>query len=518
MKKKTIIIWALICLFASIVTIQYVNYKKNIEVTSSAPSQKWSKDKSVSEGFVKGNPSIIIFKEQIYIVHTTENGIRIVKTNMLGEVIDSKSYEYGKFMKDGIFTTDKRNLYISWISIKKGVRSFNHAVIDNDLNIKDIRVIEGILENKKLSDEEILISSGDTIKIVDNNLNILFESKKDNYENISAAKYKENTYIAYYNEEERAFNTIILENNKEVKKEKIATINKGIGVSFDNPILSVLGEELILTYEEFVKGEYMRTKGISYYLNTGKSQSKLVEIQGQPVRSIVRGDSQGVFFGYVERVLDKRFFEQDIVEFSIKDCKIVDYNYVSNSRKRAFHVANYKEYVVFSEFTKVNYYDLKLASSEELFKESINFISKEEKKEALNISLHGIAFSFAYMFIIGLTWMFFAFFIIGTISFISYDFSEKTSKVTYIVALLLVGIFQLYMIKNIMYTRYGALMPDPLSIGVGLTVTLIIYSLSAIFSYLIFNFDLETIPLIPFGGVLFIETFVILSVFVPYIT
>jgi len=57
MKKKTIFLWALICLVVSLVTIQYINYKRNIEVTSGMPSEKWSKDKSVSKGFIKSNPS-----------------------------------------------------------------------------------------------------------------------------------------------------------------------------------------------------------------------------------------------------------------------------------------------------------------------------------------------------------------------------------------------------------------------------------------------------------------------------
>jgi len=48
-------------------------------------------------------------------------------------------------------------------------------------------------------------------------------------------------------------------------------------------------------------------------------------------------------------------------------------------------------------------------------------------------------------------------------------------------------------------------------------ITLIIYFISGIFSYLIFKCDLESIPLIPFGIVLVTETFLVLSVFVPYI-
>lgn len=216
--------------------------------------------------------------------------------------------------------------------------------------------------------------------------------------------------------------------------------------------------------------------------------------------------------------MDKRFFEQDIVEFKIKDVNITDYNYVSNSRKRSFYIANYKEYVAFCEYIGINFYEVKVASSEDLIKESTNFVSKEEKKEALNISLQGVTFSFAYIFIIGMTWIFFAFFVIGIISFISYNFSERTSKITYIGALILVGLFQLYMIKNIMYVKYVGMMPDFLSVGVGLAITLFLYLISAIFSYLIFNLDIDVIPLIPFLGILLIETFLVLSVFVPYIT
>jgi len=95
MKKKTIFLWALICLVVSLVTIQYINYKRNIEVTSGMPSEKWSKDKSVSKGFIKSNPSIISFQGGIYVVHTSENGISLVKTNMQGDIIDSKSYDMG---------------------------------------------------------------------------------------------------------------------------------------------------------------------------------------------------------------------------------------------------------------------------------------------------------------------------------------------------------------------------------------------------------------------------------------
>ncbi|MCM1991909.1 hypothetical protein [Oceanirhabdus seepicola] len=518
MKKKNIIIWGLICLIISTVTIQYVNYKKNIEVVSEVPSKKWSKDKSISKGFVKSNPSIITFEGEIYIVHTKENGISLVKTNMQGDIIDAKDYDFDKFMADVIFTRGKENLYISWISVKKGVRSFNIGSIDNDLTIKDIRVVEGITECIKLSDEEILISSGDNIKIIDNNLYVLFESEKDIYESISAAKYKEHTYIVYYSENDSAFNVITLEDNKKVKEEKIASIVKSITLNFDNLMLSINDEELILTYEEFVKGSYMRTKSISYYLSNGKSQSGLVEIQRQPVRGIIRGDSDGMFFGYVERYMDKRFFEQDVVEFRIKDGNIVDFNYVSNSRKRTFYIANYKEYVAFCEFMGINSYEVKLASSEDLIRESTNFISREEKKEALNISVQGAAFSLAYIFVIGITWLFFAVFVIGIISFLSYNFNEKMSKITYIGALILVGLCQLYMMKNIMYGKYAGMMPDYLSLGVGLAITLILYLISGIFSYLIFKRDIEMIPLIPFGGVLIAETFLVLSVFVPYIT
>jgi len=502
----------------SIVTIQYVNYKKNIEVISGVPSEKWSKDKSISTGFVKSNPSIITFKEEMYVVHTTENGISLVKTNMSGDVIDTKSYDFGKFMADVTFTTDKENLYMSWISIKNGVRNLNIGSIDKDLTIKDISVVEGITESVKLSDEEMLISLGDNIKIIDNKLNVLFESQKGIYESISAAKYKENTYIVYYSENDSGFNTIILKDNRKIKEEKIASIVKGIGLSFDNSVISINDDELILTYEEFVKGAFVRTKSISYYPSNGEVQVGVIEIERQPIRGIIRGDSDGIFFGYVERYSDKRFFQQDVVEFRIKDGNIVDFNYVSNGRKRTFYLANYNEYVAFCEYIGINFYEVKLASSEDLVKESTNFISKEEKKEALNISLQGVAFSFAYIFIIGLTWIFFAFFVVGIISFISYNFSEKMSKITYIGALILIGLFQLYMIKNIMYGRYVGLMPDYLSIGVGLSISLILYLVSGIFSYLIFNCDIEMIPLIPFGSVLLIESFLVLSVFVPYIT
>ncbi|MCM1988998.1 hypothetical protein [Oceanirhabdus seepicola] len=517
MKKKNIVIGALICFIISMVTIQYINYRKNIEVTSAIPSEKWSKEKSISKGDVKKNPGIITFEDEIYVVHTTENGIKLVKTNMLGDVIDTKNYEFGNFVADVTFTTDKENLYISWISINNAKRSFNIGFVDKELMINDIKVIEGITESIKVSDEELLVSSGENIKIVDNNLNTLFETEKGIFESVSAAKDKENTYIVYYSDSDSSFKTIILKDNKKIMEKEIVNVYRGFGLIFKNPVININDEELVMTYEEITKGEYRSTKGISYSLNNSKSQIGIVQIQGQPVRGIVRGDSAGTFFGYIERYVDKRFLEQDIVEFRIKDGEIVDYNYVSNSREIGFYSANYKEYVVFCEYIEKNSYEIKLSSSEEVFKESINFISKEEKNEAWSILLEGIVFSFAYIFMMGIIWILFALVIIGVISFISYNLSEKMRKITYIGALVIVGLFQLYMMKNMMYGKYAGLMPDYLSISVGLVITLIIYFISGIFSYLIFKCDLESIPLIPFGIVLVMETFLVLSVFVPYI-
>jgi len=220
MKKKNIVIGALICFIISMVSIQYINYRKNIEVTSAIPSEKWSKDKSVSKGDVKKNPSIITFEDEIYVVHTTENGVKLVKTNMLGDVIDTKNYEFGNFVADVTFTTDKENLYISWISINNEKRSFNIGFVDKELMIDDIKVIEGITESIKISDEELLVSSGENIKVVDSKLNVLFETEKGIFESVSVAKDKEKTYIVYYSESDSAFNTIILEDNKKSWKSK----------------------------------------------------------------------------------------------------------------------------------------------------------------------------------------------------------------------------------------------------------------------------------------------------------
>jgi len=309
-----------------------------------------------------------------------------------------------------------------------------------------------------------------------------------------------------------------IKDNKKIKEEKIISIFKGVGLSFNNPVLNVNDQELVLIYEEFSKGVFRRTKSISYNLCDGKSQSEVSEIQGQPIKGVITGGTDGTFFGYVKRYMDKRFFVQDVVEFRIKDGNIEDYRFVSNSRKMAYYIANYEEYVVFCEFMGVNSYDVKLSSSKKLIKDSMNYISKEERREAFGISLQGAAFSLAYIFVIGITWIFIAFFVMGIISFISYKFNEKMSRITYIGALIFVGLCQLYMMKNIIYGKYAGMMPEYLSLGVGLAITLIIYLISSVFSYLIFITDIEMIPLIPFKSVLLVETFLVLSVFVPYIT
>jgi len=210
--------------------------------------------------------------------------------------------------------------------------------------------------------------------------------------------------------------------------------------------------------------------------------------------------------------------QKDIVDVIIEVGKTIEKNYVSRSDTLSIYAVPIDDIVFFADFKDKNNYEVYMTSKNQEFKELHNGVRSSEKKKALLDTIEGLMFAAAYLFIIGIKWLFPAFVLISLFSFLDYNFKERGKLKIYMGICVISTILKVLTIRSVFYMRYSNYMPPILSaILVGIIISMIISTITYYVSYLMYKKDVEVMPLFKFAPALLLDSFLTLMVFVPFI-
>lgn len=517
MTNKKVTSWALAVFFILLTVIQGIYYFSNLKIISSPPSEKWARGIKISSGNIRTNMDFIETDKGIYVVHTTEEGIKLILVDKLGEVINSRKIDQSKYMKSLTLIKDKNQMYLAWISLKGGEKYFNIAGIDENLELKDIeRVHEGFKINK-IDNENYAVISKDGIRVYSGDLVEKATYKSESREYIDTLIQDESIYILSMHN--NSFYVDTIKDGKKLKDIRIFVDNPSKVYVYENLTFNKKDENFVLTYDYFIKTKkeknYLDTYNITYNMESKTYAKKMLSTSGYKLKYIDKMSNGERYISTAQRVIDNRFKSKDIMEFELNNGKVVNNVYVSHSKDNSFFPKVGNKYAIYGDASGIDNYDVYITSTETEFKDNANGLKKSDYQYAFIGILQGLLMSLVYLFVFGLSWILPALILFGLGGFILSTAKEKIQKMFFGFIVLVTGGIQLYQLYKAAYSH--PVMPESFGVLIGMAVIFIIYLVSAAAAFKLYDNDPEVIPLVPFGGILLLESIIVLNIFVPYI-
>lgn len=526
MKKKRFIIGSMIIFLGIIMITLGMHYKYRLAIRKQPPSDKWSKEVIISNGNIKARPGIEKINENYYIVHNDGSNLKMLKIDDLGtklkEVeVDGKS----EFISCIEIYNEEENMFLSWIYSKKGIKNLVTVKLDKELNIVNTEKIENIVSSKKVDNNLRLIAYNDKVEIQDIDGTLLDTIKDSSIENSTAAKMDEGYLITYYNPESSMLRAAIFSNNMISKTEDVIMLSKGRSSTFGNMALAYENGEAHLIMENYSKGEFTGTNHVEFSTSDFKGQIEKLSYDNNNrfIKDIapIKTEEGAGFMATALREYGKKQVNRDVMSFNLSDIKngyIEEFDFASRSKNLSYLSNGSDEVAVYADYNDFNNYNLCMVSTSQQFKDKYNEVNSKEVKLAIGDIIDSFAYCIAYIFTIGIGWMFPALAIMGVFTFFDYKFNEKQRKIGLIICGVLATIMKIYVIKNVFYVQNLHMLSESMkSFGVGAGICIAASILSYGYAYKRYCDDTEVVTLIRSSTGLMIDTILTLMVFVPFI-
>lgn len=538
--KKYILPFLLCCIFIVTAGIQFY---ENYLFRSQPPSKEWSKDVTISKGEVKNTPKIIEYKDKYIVAHDDKDKIRIIMLDKLGKKLQEKVFSgRSEFILDLNLLTDGNNIFINWIYSKGNAKKLINIKLDESLKELKQWEVEDVMESCQISSNLYVVSYQGGIEVFDvkkessSYIDVKFPSK------LVGTKTKNGYLIVFYDLQNFKYLTY---NNGELSGPElimyrpissrelflstaVACDDKNGYIIIDKRMKNTYGATSFITFPlEVDKNAERKLEGYgNFHYDPGVGYEKELRVSQytdftySPV-SVSSGDEARFLIG-AARSYGRSQRQFDIMDFTFKDGKLIDYTFVDKTREGTTMPWINDETIVFLNQTALGKYDVCIASQNEVFMKVNNVVRSNEIKLALLDILTSIANSIMGLFTIGIRWILPVVLLVSITTFLGYKLSLRNKKIIFLVISILAAMFKIIFAKNLFYRSSVTMLPgylSPISTGISifLVISIISYSLGYVKYIKALDKDQDVLLLFKFILPLMLDSILTQFVFSPYI-
>ncbi|MFD3156654.1 hypothetical protein ACFIJ5_07300 [Haloimpatiens sp. FM7330] len=521
MKKRT----KRICNFGIVfimIGILIFQYNINFNINKEPPSNKWGKGEKIASAKVTDFPTIQENNGK-YVAALNDGGnLKVLEFDKLGNKLKEKTFKTDNEIINhvGFFNLKDNSYVLDWTVMKVKGNEMNSFKLDKNFNIIEKSKPSIVSELFQIGNEIRIKTYEDKIEIFDfTNNNTKTLNIKD-ASLVNGIKYKDKYIITFMDDNSKVKYFYYDHKNVTDIKEacSIATI---AGQSIAKNTFSADDKYGYFLTEKSGKGGF-QVDITSFALDGSKNvRTRKLRIDGvHSIKGIipVNNGKEAKFLASGSRSFGLKKIYNDIFQFSISNNKIKLGEYISKTKQASMLPSIYKDVAIYCDYEpSIEKHNIFVTSTNEAFKEKNNVMKPVEKKIALTDTMQGFAYSFVYIFIIGLQWIFFAILLIGAMSFLEYKMKPKNRKILFVIISIIVALIKTKVMYQVSYKNYYYYLPSVLSSPmVGIIINLVFSFICYGYAYKLYEDDIDAMPIAKFAPLLLVDSMLTLMVFAPY--
>lgn len=510
-------------LFLSIfVLILAFQFKLSYDLETQPPSKEWSKELLISHGNVRAYPKIIRINNNSLIAHDDGDKVKVMLIDEMGNKLKEASLNADDAMvRDLNLLYDGKNIYADWIITKDGNKILNTVVLDSNLNEIKREQKAGVDQAVQIEDNVLLTLSGNKIQFLD-----ITKDKSLTIDGTSVSGYLSGTktkdgYLVVFMDKEQTFKFFTVKDGRASDIKQAGIMHKNNFDTFDKTALAADGSKGYILVEVKNKGEFGAVKCLAFNLDGNSYEIKDLKVGSirylyNPIT--VSSKDEARFTACSERKFGKKNEQYDVVDFSIKDGKVVRSSFVSRTRATTLFPAASIGNAVFCDYMGENSFNIYMSSQNKQFMDKINGVKKFEIKNVVGQTINGLINSILYVFIIGSRWVLIGGVLIAVFTFMSYSLSPKKKKIYFLIVYGLTEAIKLYIMSDLFYKQYAGILTGVLSsVLIGLAIMLILGVITMFYGYNEYKDNIDAMPVISYTKALAVDTVLTLMIFVPFL-
>jgi hypothetical protein len=502
-----------------VLLILVFQFKVDYDIRGQAPSDKWSKEVTISKGNVTTFPKLVKSENNNIVAFNNGDKLQIVVTDELGLKIKEKTFETGAVLvKEVNLLKAQEFFYLSYNSYDNGANCLKIIKLDKELKELEQTKIENITNTYQIGEDILIIGYKDKIEVLNMTDNSKLNLNVKAATLFSGVKTKSGFMFTYCDGEE-GFSYITVEGGVASDPKLAGVLKKSGAMTFIRTASSSDNINGYLLIEYSVQGDFVGTRILTFALDGSAESSSDLYIENNKHIYNVIGDysKDGArFLATTDRILGVKNYQQDIVDFILKDNKVISYSYVSRLHGISTYPAINGDTIAYSSYIKNKEYGIYLASQNEQFKKVNNIPLKVEREQAALNTLQGFVYSLIYI-IYPIKWIIPVTLLICIMTFLSYSFNDKKKKLFFILISIVTFVLKTSGILSNSYGDKMYLLPQVLAHKwVSLLISLIISALCYSFGYKLYKEDLDGMAISYFFIALAIDTVLTMMIFVPF--
>lgn len=526
MKKS--FFWIVFLLVIILTSIFHYNLNYNIRILP--PSDEWSKEVEVSSAKkIKTYPKMLQFNENTTIAHQDGETIKVIQLDSKGQKIKEKVIQgEDLFIKYVNLLKDDKNLYVNWIIKKDGVNSLINVKLDKDLNIVEKEKIDNPLESIQIGDSTLVIAYNNKIEIKD------FITKRTVIKNVSSPSMLAGTvrngenFITYW-ENEKVFKYFREKDGKasDIKLAGAITIIQQ-RATLKSAVLGIDGKYGYIFLEMDSRDDgFGLAKLITFELDKESYTQREFRLQGYGKYMYnfvsIPSDDGAKFMAVCERKIGKKNYYKNIVEFKMKEQKVLDLSFVSRTFDPSMYPGANGDLAVFTSYGKDDAMHVFIASKDSEFKKLYNGPRAFERRTAIMDTIEGMVNGIFNTFIIGLGWIVPGVMVSVIVTIIvCRTKKDKIKFIAFSIGYLISALSIIYVIYDVFFTSGPKTLPGMLgNIFFSSFLILLLSANSFIYGYAKYKKRVtdtgESIPVFDFLPAIFFTSLLVLMIYVPFL-
>ncbi|MEG2289347.1 MAG: hypothetical protein RSA29_03820 [Clostridium sp.] len=497
------------------------SYLNNYNLLKEPPSETWSKEVKIGTGKGKISPVLIKEEDRLLTAYEDIGKLKICETDLNAKVIRTVDYDIEEdFLKNMIFVKSDTGYILMYNSSKASKGYLEKITLDKDLKLVARELIEGVNATYQAGDSNVVFLYNDKVEVLNTLNSKLVSIPVTNVSEITASANKDGVQVCYI-QNENDVNTFSVKDGLASEPILVTTLSKADKITYGNMSFSSDEKNGYVLIEEYLKGEYERTKLIEFDIAVGEGKISTLSVNNSTYIVNTKGaysEDGGSFYATMSTAFGKKEVQESVVSFIVKDGKSSKVEIVSRLRDLCILPYITDGYSTFLSFNEKNVYDINISSENEDFKTANNGPRSTEKTRAFFYLLEGLMESLSYIILMGFRWIAPVLVVGGAITFFDYSFSEKKKKIVYVAMATFAIAMKTYVIIDTFYRSYSYMLPSIIApMAVGLTLCLLIGLLVYTYGYFVYIDDLEGVFLGKFGLFMLLDALLTLMIFVPLI-
>ncbi len=519
MKKLFTILF--IFIFVSITIMQY---RENLILRREPPSGEWAKEVLLSSGNITDYPQLIKYNDKYVVAHVDGDRIKILTSDNVGKKLSEKIFPArGELPRNVHIVANEEGFNLSWIISDGDMKNLHSLILDKEFNIKSTSTINNVEDLKQISNDLLVISFNNTIKVID------YKSGKSSevsapFNSLVCGTKLNDKYIVAFRSADGDFSYFLVNEGMASEIKHVGLLKEITRTYYDSAAVAIEENKGYIVAEYRYQGMYGGAKimefeldGSGYRVRETADKDRVIYIYN--IVSYTEGNNSGVKFlagGY--RPFGKKESYEDILNLEVKNGIINNSTPVSRTRALSGFPSGYEDTLVFCDVVGIDYSNLYMTSSREDFKRANNTNRNNEVSLAFLDTSQGILYTFIYLVAYGILWIIPSFCIAAILSLFEYRLSKRSRKSIFIATYFIAFAFKAYFIYTIIFKRFRYFLPHYLTPAAGIGASLIISIICCAYAYkkYIINMERNAISL-NFSPLFILDSWFTLFLFVPFI-